>query len=405
MAADPIIIEPPFRRDLLIVIGLAASPLVALGCSRFAYALLLPAMRSDLGWSFTTAGLMNTVNAVGYLVGALGTAWAAAKLGQRPAFVGSLVITVLALAATSASSSLEVLLAVRTILGIAGAGAFVLGGAITSTISRRHTPHRAAVLIGTYFAGGGVGIVSSGLLVPAVFERLGPAGWPTGWLVLAILAAVGTVAATIAAYAAPTTPAAAPGSRSFWVSGLGRLASGYLLFGAGYIGYMTFIIAMLTQVGLSPKEIAAFWVALGVAGAVSGQVWARLLRGARGGSAAAVLFVLLAVATGIPALTSATPALYASGVLFGLCFLSLVGAVTAAGRDAVEPADTTAALGMLTTVFALGQVIGPWFTGLLADRTGGQQWGLGVSAVVLLIGAVLCRLQPPRRIGHDPGAR
>ena len=51
MAADPIIIEPPFRRDLLIVIGLAASPLVALGCSRFAYALLLPAMRSDLGLS------------------------------------------------------------------------------------------------------------------------------------------------------------------------------------------------------------------------------------------------------------------------------------------------------------------------------------------------------------------
>ena len=92
-------------------------------------------------------------------------------------------------------------------------------------------------------------------------------------------------------------------------------------------------------------------------------------------------------------------------MLCGLCFLPLVGAVTAAGRDAVEPADTTAALGMLTTVFALGQVIGPWFTGLLADRTGGQQWGLGVSAVVLLIGAVLCRLQPPRRIGHDPGAR
>ena len=99
MAADPLTVARPFQRDLLIVIGLAASPLVALGCSRFAYALLLPAMRSDLGWSFTTAGLMNTVNAVGYLVGALGTAWAAAKLGQRPAFVGSLVITVLALAA------------------------------------------------------------------------------------------------------------------------------------------------------------------------------------------------------------------------------------------------------------------------------------------------------------------
>lgn len=107
--------------------------------------------------------------------------------------------------------------------------------------------------------------------------------------------------------------------------------------------------------------------------------------------------MLLAVATGIPAATSATPALFVSGGLFGLCFLSLVGAVTAAGRDAVDPADTTAALGMLTTVFALGQVVGPWLTGALADRTGGHQLGLGVSAGLLLVGALLCRLQPPRR--------
>ena len=80
-----------YRRDFLVVLGLAMSPLIALGYSRFAYALLLPAMRSELHWSFTTAGLMNTVNAVGYLVGALGTAWLAARVGQRAAFVLSLI--------------------------------------------------------------------------------------------------------------------------------------------------------------------------------------------------------------------------------------------------------------------------------------------------------------------------
>ncbi len=385
-----------WRRDLWVVLGLAASPLVALGCARFAYALLLPAMRADLGWSFTTAGLMNTVNAVGYLVGALGTAWVAARLGQRSAFVGSLALCVGCLAVTASTRSLEVLLIVRGILGIAGAGAFVLGGAITSTISRRHTPHRAAVLVGTYFAGGGVGIVASGLLVPAILDARGVGGWPGGWLALAALALAGSTAATIAAYAAPTATRAAPGSRRVWVPGLGWLASGYLLFGAGYIGYMTFVVALLTQVGLSAQQIAAFWVLLGAAGAVSGLVWARLLRGARGGSAAAVLFVLLAVATGIPAVTAWAPALFVSGGLFGLCFLSLVGAITAAGRDAVDPQDTTAAIGMLTTVFAAGQVVGPWGAGWLADRTGGHQWGLGISAVILLVGAALCARQRPR---------
>ena len=46
-------------------------PAVALGFGRFAYALLLPPMRADLGWSFAQAGALNTANAAGYLIGAL----------------------------------------------------------------------------------------------------------------------------------------------------------------------------------------------------------------------------------------------------------------------------------------------------------------------------------------------
>ena len=41
------------------------------GLGRFSYALLLAEMRADLAWSYVTAGAMNTVNAVGYLGGAL----------------------------------------------------------------------------------------------------------------------------------------------------------------------------------------------------------------------------------------------------------------------------------------------------------------------------------------------
>ena len=42
---------------------------LSLGVTRFAYALLLPAMREDLGWSYALSGAMNTANAVGYLLG------------------------------------------------------------------------------------------------------------------------------------------------------------------------------------------------------------------------------------------------------------------------------------------------------------------------------------------------
>ena len=54
---------------LVLALGLAASPAVALGFARFAYGLLLPGMRADLAWTYLQAGLMNTANAGGYLAG------------------------------------------------------------------------------------------------------------------------------------------------------------------------------------------------------------------------------------------------------------------------------------------------------------------------------------------------
>ena len=61
-------------RSLLgLALALSLGAAVSLGVTRFAYGLLLPPMRADLGWSYTLAGAMNTANALGYLLGALAT--------------------------------------------------------------------------------------------------------------------------------------------------------------------------------------------------------------------------------------------------------------------------------------------------------------------------------------------
>ena len=61
----------PSVRALTICAGLALAPAVALGLGRFAYALVLPAMRQDLAWSYAEAGALNSANAAGHLAGAL----------------------------------------------------------------------------------------------------------------------------------------------------------------------------------------------------------------------------------------------------------------------------------------------------------------------------------------------
>ena len=65
---------------LVTAFALALASAVSLGLARFSYALLLPAMRADLGWSYFTAGAMNTCNAAGYLLGALLAPRALARL-------------------------------------------------------------------------------------------------------------------------------------------------------------------------------------------------------------------------------------------------------------------------------------------------------------------------------------
>ena len=55
----------------LTVCALSLGPVVGNGFARFGYALLLPAMKLDMVWSFTQAGWINTAHAIGYLVGAV----------------------------------------------------------------------------------------------------------------------------------------------------------------------------------------------------------------------------------------------------------------------------------------------------------------------------------------------
>src|SRR5450759_999877 len=62
-----------------LILILSLTPTVGLGIGRFAYSLVLPDMRDTLGWSYSAAGFMNTINAAGYLAGAL----VAAKLIKR----------------------------------------------------------------------------------------------------------------------------------------------------------------------------------------------------------------------------------------------------------------------------------------------------------------------------------
>jgi len=142
---------------------------------------------------------------------------------------------------------------------------------------------------------------------------------------------------------------------------------------------------------------------LGLAVLASSRIWAGLLDRFRGGEALAILNALLAIATVVPALTTAWPLLLMSGLLFGGVFLSVVASTTALVRHNLPAADWPAGISAFTIVFAAGQIAGPTVIGWIADGPGGLARGLLFSAAALGLGSVLAWRQRP--LDWQPGLR
>ena len=165
--------------------------------------------------------------------------------------------------------------------------------------------------------------------------------------------------------------------------------AGYGMFGVGYIGYMTFVIALLREQGLTSAAISGFYGLLGVATLASSRIWAGLLDRYRGGQPLALLNLLLGAATLLPVMSARWPALLVSGLVFGGVFLSVVASTTALVRHNLPPLQWASGISAFTIVFALGQIVGPMVVGWVADGPGGLARGLVFSAVALWLGAAL----------------
>ncbi len=381
-----------------LALALSLGAAVSLGITRFAYGLLLPPMRADLGWSYTLAGAMNTVNALGYLLGALATPRLMRRLGPRRLLVGGAVLASLFMGLSGFFTAAAPLLAQRLLAGVASAFVFIAGGLLAARLGSLQ-PGRGGLVLGLYYGGTGWGIVLSAWLVPAVLSAMQGRvhGWAWAWWALALACAGATVVLCWPARVLPDVPVAQADGRApdFHWRPFGFALAGYGMFGVGYIGYMTFVIALLREQGASGTAVTVFYALLGVAVLASSRIWAGLLDKSRGGQALALLNALLGVATVLPALTAAWPVVLLSGLVFGGVFLSVVASTTALVRHNLPASAWASVISAFTIVFAAGQIAGPTVVGWIADGPGGLARGLVFSACALWLGAALAWRQKP----------
>jgi predicted MFS family arabinose efflux permease len=317
-----------------LILTLSLAPTVGLGIGRFAYSLVLPDMRDALGWSYSAAGFMNTINAAGYLVGALMASRLVKRYGLSAAVRWGTLACVASLALCALSGNFVVLSFARLLAGLGAGAGFVAAGALAAIIAQSQ-PMRANFLLSLFYAGPGLGILSSGLIYLA----------------------------------------------------------GYFLFGAGYIAYMTFMIAYVRDGGGGAAAQSAFWCLIGLSAFATPWVWRNVLARNSGGISTAIILGVNAIGAALPLFGHSPLLLAISAVVFGVAFFAIVSSTTSFVRFNYPPAAWPTGIAAMTIAFGIGQMLGPIAVGAVTDAFGSLSYALNVSAAMLGLGAIAAAFQ------------
>jgi MFS family permease len=390
------------------------------GFGRMSYTLILPDMREGLGLTYTQAGLLATGNLVGYLVFALIGGFLASRFGVRRVISLSLVLMGITMLLIGIANSFGWAFAMYLLTGLGNGGAFVPAMALGSIW---FATQRRGFTTGIISGGIGLGTLLGGLIVPSVLIAYGAAGWRFSWyylggavLIIALICylllrdrpedlgleqvGASTLVKTegdkkpSSSLASSATAGKKPVPSLQWglvyrVKEVWYLGLVYVTYGFSYVIYMTFFKAFLSQeILLDPGLVSQLWVLVGGLSAFCGVIWGGISDRLGRNRGAALAYFTLALSYLLFALFDTLPAFYVSVFLFGLSAWSIPTIMAVVVGDYVGPRLAPAGVGFITLLFGIGQALGPFVGGYLADRTETFVFSFILATAVSLVGMV-----------------
>jgi len=385
------------------ICGLFAS----LGIGRFALGMLLPAMGEALDLSYGEMGTIGTVNFCGYLLAVLLCGRLAARFSPRLLIGAALMLVGLSMISIG---FVEQILLIAFLYFLTGVGSALSNVPIMALIAAWFPPASRGRAAGLVVIGNGLGIIMSGNLVPRLTS--GGYGWQISWITLGSVACCCAIVCLLLIRNKPSDVQTAaekkqtvlPKGRETkpFISGEKRFkpiflhcAAIYFLFGFTYVIYATFFVTSLVQErGFSEQHAGYLWSWVGFLSLVSGPLFGTLSD--RFGRKAGLVTVFSIQSAAYTMAISALPEqfLYLSIFCFGIVAWSVPTIMAALVGDTAGPQRAAAVFGFVTFVFGIGQIIGPFCAGALAEMTGGFTLSFAM-ATLLGISAVLLSLMLP----------
>ncbi|MET4806651.1 YbfB/YjiJ family MFS transporter [Limibacillus sp. MBR-115] len=371
--------------SILLATGGLITLATAMGIGRFVYTPILPFMQEALDLTPPQAGLIASANFLGYLLGALAASKSHLPGDRRLWFLSALGVSAATTAAMGLVDEMAPFLLLRFVSGVASAFALIFSAAY---ILEALTQAGRGKLSALFFAGVGVGIVVSSLLVSALAAFGG--SWSSLWLASGLLSFVALIAVIRLVPARKTVQAAAPpvrreGKRD---TRLIALIIAYGLFGFGYVITATFISTMVRSDPLLQPIEPYVWLTVGVAAAPSVAFWGWMGRRIGNDRSFVVACLVQAFGVALSVLSTDLVAVLLAAALLGGTFMGLTALGLMHARS-LSQGDPRRSLGLMTAAFGLGQVIGPGFAGYTHDLTGSFTAPSLVAAGLLVVAAGL----------------
>ncbi len=371
---------------------------IVMAIGRFSYTPVLPFMQKATHLSNQDAGLLATINYLGYLIGAMIPTFLImkSKVIDLKIYLLINIISVLLMGFTHDFVTWNIL---RFVAGITSGTVFVLASnVVLESLNKGGKSH----LSGFLYSGVGLGIFTSSIFVQLYTDS---ETWASTWIILGVASLVmGSVVIFLMKDIKEPINLENKNlninnkSEAYTKWFMVFFSIAYLLEGAGYIVTGTFLVAIVESIPNLKEYAALSWMFVGLAAIPSCILWSILGNKIGFIKAIYLAFILQFIGVILPVFSHHTVSLIISSCLFGGTFLGLTTLFMSRGQimSAISGKNLVA---LLTFIYSLGQVIAPYFAGILIGDTDNYNGALifASSLLILAIIAIFISQRPGQK--------
>ncbi|QHF44248.1 MFS transporter [Pseudomonas sp. S35] len=359
------------------------------GFGVYLFANLVVDMRRDIGFDYTTVGLITGGAQIGFLLFSSVTSVISRYFEGWKISLVSTLITSLALLGLSISDSIWLSGALLILLGGCSASVYI---PLAEIVTKGFSPGNRSRVMGLISSGTSYGVFINGLLVSFLTLQ---GGWRSIWLTAGVIS---LVLCGMAWFLLRNMGAAEEGgisrrdSASFdsarpWLShSLYLIWAVAFLNGMALLPFQTYLAPYLRdELGVTVRDAGFIWTTIGAVGMASGFLvgWIADKIGVR--ASLAMCFSSAGLAAVLVFGFNSLPLFYLAAFLFALAFYPIFGLVPSYIGQIVPVSRLTQAFGIANVLIGLGGVCGNFLGGFSKDLTGSFSTIYWVVALLLFL--------------------